>query len=79
MVSDCLEIVFWAIDRVFGLTLLLSEYFDIFSITIGFFTAFTLYRFVVRPLTGGGFVDPSGVLRVFKGADSDPARKPEKK
>lgn len=79
MVSECIDVVFNAIEQVFFLTMHLHEFFDVLGIAIGFFTAFTLYRFVVRPLVGSGFVDPSSVLRVFKGADSDEARKPEKK
>ena len=79
MVSDVLDLVFFAIEHVFALFLHLDSFFGVFSICVGFFAAFTLYRFIVRPLAGSGAIDPSSVLRVFKGADSDPARKPEKK
>lgn len=79
MLVDGIEIVFDGITGAFELFTDLSNYYDLLWVLIGFFTAFTVYRFVIRPLAGGGFVDPTAVLRVFKGADSDEARKPEKK
>lgn len=76
---DALDVVFSAIDSVWALFVELNEFFDIWLILIGFFVAFTLYRFLVRPLVGGGFVDPTEVLRASihaqKSAESDVARK----
>lgn len=79
MLIQALDVVFRGITGAFDSFTQLSNYFDLLWVLVGFFSAFTAYRFVIRPLAGGGFVDPTAVLRVFKGADSDEARKPEKK
>lgn len=79
MVSEALDVVFFAFEQVTALFLKLSGFFDVLSIAVGFFAAFCVYRFIVRPIVGSSAVDPSSVLRAFKGADSDEARKPEKK
>lgn len=76
---DALNVVFSAIEGVWSLFHMLDNAYSIYFTLLGFFVAFTVYRFIVRPFVGGGFVDPTSVLRFFKGADSDEARKPEKK
>lgn len=79
MLSYGLDIVFEGITGAFDLFTDLSNYYDLLWVLIGFFTAFTVYRFVIRPLAGGGFVDPTEVLRAGlraqKSAESDIVRK----